>query len=148
MDAGTWATEGAGNTPAPTLGMGRVRAPTAGVYCTVDAVWVVEVVSEAAALAPAAAASCRSATGIGVSDAEVPDIASGVLVAAGNERDAPSTLDMVLTLPSPGGTMDEPLELAAGALDVVGTLVELPMPVDAVSGPLPPPCTEVEVVVA
>ncbi|KAE8986159.1 hypothetical protein PR002_g22435 [Phytophthora rubi] len=148
MDAGTWATEGAGNTPAPILGTGRVRAPTAGVYCTVGAICNVEAASGVTALPPAAAANCRSAAGIGASGAEVPDTASGVLVAAGSERDVPATLDVVPTLPDPEVTGGEPLKFAEGALDIVGTLVELPMPVDAVAGPLPPLCAETEAVVA
>ncbi|KAE8887656.1 hypothetical protein PF005_g27225 [Phytophthora fragariae] len=109
--------------------MGRVKNPNAGEYCTVEAVWVVE----------AAAASCRSAAGIGASGVEVPDTTS--------ERDVPATLDVVLALPDPDVTADEPLEFAERVSDVVGTLVELPMPADATSGPLPPLCAVVEVVV-
>ncbi|KAE8953639.1 hypothetical protein PR003_g33732 [Phytophthora rubi] len=131
MEAGTWATEGAGNTPTPTLGTGRVKTPSAGVYCTVEADCSVEATSGVAALPPAAAANCKSAAGVGVSGAETPDTTRSVLVAAGSERDVPTILDVVITLPDPEVAADEPLELAERALDVVGTLVELPMSEDA-----------------
>ncbi|KAE9297923.1 hypothetical protein PF001_g16170 [Phytophthora fragariae] len=111
MEAGTWATEGAGNTPAPSLGTGRVKTPSAGVYCTVEADCSVEVTSGVAALPPAAAANCKSAAGVGVSGAETPDTARSVLVAAGSERGVPTILDVVITLPDPKVAADEPLEL-------------------------------------
>ncbi|KAE8968817.1 hypothetical protein PF005_g20353 [Phytophthora fragariae] len=140
MDAGTWTTEGAGNTPAPILGTGRVRAPNAGVYCTAEAVCIVEEVSGVTALPPAAAADCRSAAGIGVSGAEVPDTASGVLVAAGSMSDLPAPLDVAMTLLGPEVAVGELLEAAAGTLDVVGILVELPVSVDTTSEVVMPVC--------
>ncbi|KAE8975138.1 hypothetical protein PF004_g18384 [Phytophthora fragariae] len=116
-------------------------------YCTAEALCIVEVESGVSALPPAAAANCRSAAGIGVSGAEVPDTASGVLVAAGSMRDLPASLDVVLALPGPEVAVDELLEAADGTLDVVGTLVELPMLVNATPGAMTPTC-EVSVVVA
>ncbi|KAE8909410.1 hypothetical protein PF005_g28555 [Phytophthora fragariae] len=147
MDAGTWTTEGAGNTPAPILGTCRVRAPNAGVYCTAEAVCIVEEVSGVTALPPAAAANCRSAAGIGVSGAEDPDTASGVLVADGSMRDLLAPLDVAMALLGPEVAVGELLEVAAGTLDVVGTLAELPVSVDITSEVATPACATSVVVV-
>ncbi|KAE9070602.1 hypothetical protein PF010_g26198 [Phytophthora fragariae] len=147
MEAGTWATEGAGNTPAPSLGTGRVRTPNAGVYCTVEADCSVEVTSGVAALSPAAAANCNSAAGIGVSGAEAPDTARSVLVAAGSVRDVPVAPDVALMLLGPEVVAVVLLEAAESALDVVGTLVEPPMPADVTPESLMPPCAVPEAVV-
>ncbi|KAE9025974.1 hypothetical protein PF004_g2858 [Phytophthora fragariae] len=147
IEAGTRATAGAGKVPALSLGTGRVRTPNAGVYCAVKAVCNVEATSEVAALPPAGGANCRSAAGIGVSGAEVPDTASGVLVAAGSMRDIPTPLDMVLALPDPEVAVGGLLETVEGTLDVVDTLVELPMSVDAAPGTWTPTCTVSAVVV-
>ncbi|KAE8996430.1 hypothetical protein PR003_g20239 [Phytophthora rubi] len=140
MEAGTWATEGAGNTPAPSLGTGRVKTPSAGVYCTVEADCSVEATSGVTALPPAAAANCKSAAGIGVSGAEAPDTARSVLVAAGSVRDVPAAPDVVLRLLGPEVAVGELLEVAADMLDVVGTLAELPVSVDATSEVMTPVC--------
>ncbi|KAE9011840.1 hypothetical protein PR002_g14962 [Phytophthora rubi] len=147
MDAGTWTTVGASRVPAPSLGTGRVRTPNAGVYCTVEAVCNVEVASGVAALPPAAAANCRSATGIRVSGAEVSDTASGVLVAAGSVKDIHTPLDVVLASSDPEVAENRLLETAKGTLDMAGSLVELPMSVDATPGALTPTCVVSVVVV-
>ncbi|KAE9039941.1 hypothetical protein PR003_g24249 [Phytophthora rubi] len=118
------------------------RAASERLYCTVEAVCNVDVASRVAALPPAAAASWRSAAGIGVRGVEVPDTARGVLVAAGSKRDTPAPPDVVFALSDPEVAVDGLLDTAGGALDVVGTLVKLPIP-----GSLTLPCAVSEVVV-
>ncbi|KAE9323702.1 hypothetical protein PF008_g17286 [Phytophthora fragariae] len=147
IEAGTWATAGAGNVLAPSLGTGRVTAPSAGVYYIVEAVCSVEATRGVAALTPAAAVNCRSAAGIGVSGAEAPDTASSVLAVAGSMGDVPASLDVVLTLPDPEVAVDMLLETAESTLDVVGMHVELPMTVDAAPGAMTPTCAVSAVVV-
>ncbi|GMG15549.1 unnamed protein product [Phytophthora fragariaefolia] len=146
MEAGTCTSVGAGNTPAPSVGSGRVRDPNAGVHCPVEAVCIVEATSEVVELPLVAAANCRTAADIDVSGVGALDVASSVLVAADNERDSRTPPDVVAALLGSEMAAAESLDAGGSALDVVGTLVELAILVDATSGLLMPLCAVLEVV--